>query len=122
MGLDTSHNCWHGSYSSFSEWRHHLGTLANIPYKVETLKTPWFKHEYYVPDTKTPSTDPIMILLNHSDCDGVIKVDQLNPLKDRLEELLLLIDPLHDYFIAKTKAFIKGLEEAINQNEEVEFH
>jgi len=28
MGLDTSHECWHGAYSAFTRWRHELATVA----------------------------------------------------------------------------------------------
>jgi hypothetical protein len=31
MGLDVSHNCWHGAYSAFSRWRQHLAKLAGVP-------------------------------------------------------------------------------------------
>ena len=31
MGLDTSHDCWHGSYSSFNSWRHEIARVAGMP-------------------------------------------------------------------------------------------
>lgn len=31
MGLDTSHNCWHGSYGTFNEWRRALADVAGVP-------------------------------------------------------------------------------------------
>ncbi len=31
MGLDCSHNCWHGAYSAFNRWRHGLAKAAGIP-------------------------------------------------------------------------------------------
>ena len=31
MGLDTTHDCWHGSYSAFAIWRKKLAEAANIP-------------------------------------------------------------------------------------------
>jgi hypothetical protein len=135
MGLDTSHDCWHGSYSSFSQWRRYLGELARIQYKSFEMDL-GFKYKYMEPDIdwsiytkqnikgkwKETPKDPIMILICHSDCEGSIKIEQLKPLKDRLEELLPLMDPLNEYFIGKTKSFIKGLEKAIQANEDVEFH
>lgn len=27
MGLDTSHNCWHGSYTGFARWRNDIGRI-----------------------------------------------------------------------------------------------
>jgi hypothetical protein len=31
MGLDTSHNCWHGAYSAFMRWREKLAEVAELP-------------------------------------------------------------------------------------------
>ncbi len=31
MGLDTSHDCWHGPYSAFSRWRIAIAQAAGIP-------------------------------------------------------------------------------------------
>lgn len=31
MGLDTTHDCWHGAYSAFNRWRHGLAEAAGIP-------------------------------------------------------------------------------------------
>lgn len=31
MGLDTSHGCWHGSYSAFMRWRCEIAKAAGMP-------------------------------------------------------------------------------------------
>ena len=31
MGLDTSHDCWHGPYSQFHRWRHWLAGKIGLP-------------------------------------------------------------------------------------------
>ena len=31
MGLDTSHNAWHGAYSAFMRWRRMLAQVAGLP-------------------------------------------------------------------------------------------
>jgi hypothetical protein len=31
MGLDTSHDCWHGAYSAFMRWRQALARAAKFP-------------------------------------------------------------------------------------------
>jgi hypothetical protein len=31
MGLDTTHDCWHGAYSAFSRWREKLAEAAELP-------------------------------------------------------------------------------------------
>lgn len=33
MGLDTTHNCWHGAYGSFKEFRELVGRAAGLPYR-----------------------------------------------------------------------------------------
>lgn len=31
MGLDTSHDCWHGAYSAFMRWRTEIARVAGLP-------------------------------------------------------------------------------------------
>jgi hypothetical protein len=31
MGLDTTHDCWHGAYSAFMRWRRKLAEVAGYP-------------------------------------------------------------------------------------------
>src|SRR5437016_2133419 len=31
MGLDTTHDCWHGAYSAFMRWRTKLAEVAGLP-------------------------------------------------------------------------------------------
>ena len=31
MGLDTTHDCWHGAYSAFMRWRQKLAEVAGLP-------------------------------------------------------------------------------------------
>ena len=60
--------------------------------------------------------DPLMYLLIHSDCDGVIKPEHGAPLADRLEELLPFVEDKQ-----RTEQFIAGLREAAQADEDVEF-
>lgn len=136
MGLDTSHDCWHGSYSGFGEWRTAIARAAGRPvgptrygegYIVEPDQPEdrfygwwgWFK----VPD------DPLDVLLVHSDCEGFIFWWQTEPLADRLEAL-----DLSDAFVGKERGyypdgwvaerrdqFVKGLRYAAERRENVEF-
>lgn len=34
MGLDTSHDCWHGAYSAFNRWREAVAKAAGIPLQL----------------------------------------------------------------------------------------
>lgn len=112
MGLDTTHDCWHGSYSSFNEFRRSLAQSAG--WQLEEMSgfggvEPW-------PDK---AEDALVILLNHSDCEGEIAVDDLLPLAKRLRE----IDDGRDAWRAKAvRQFATGLEMAAKAGEPVEFH
>ncbi len=83
MGLDTTHNCWHGPYSSFNNFRYALAKRIGINlndyigYKDAGTK-----------DLASIEHD-LMPLFNHSDCDGELNNDQrriiigLNDVLDR---------------------------------------
>jgi hypothetical protein len=75
----------------------------------------------------TPPDDPLLILLIHSDCDGVIKAEHAAFLAQRLEQLLPLLPD--DYagghigdWREKTQEFIDGLRAAAEADEDVDFH
>lgn len=72
--------------------------------------------------------DPLLILLTHQDCEGVIHAEHCSALADALEKLLPELSKLPpdgghigDYK-TKTQAFIAGLRKAAEANETVEFH
>jgi hypothetical protein len=75
---------------------------------------------------RTPD-DPLIVLIAHSDCEGLIHPSQALPLADRLAGLLPLLPsdqaPGHigDWRF-KTQKFIDGLRLATERNEDVEFH
>ena len=143
MGLDTTHECWHGAYSAFHHWRCKLAECAKVP--LELMSGFYDKPDPYVTrdsaaklwvdridawlplewDSLRP--DPIHILLNHSDCDGIIAAADCEPLALRLRELLPLL-PSGDAgghignWRDKTQAFIDGLLLAHSRSEDVRFH
>lgn len=142
MGLDTSHDCWHGAYSAFTRWRHHVAETAGyqilpVTYddgmKIDTIMIEWHR---YRPDKElqgvwdeTPH-DPLIVLFAHSDCDGEIYPAQAAPLADTLERLLpKMVDaPVSGHigarggYVEVTKRFIAGLRKAAEANEPVDFH
>ncbi len=81
-------------------------------------KTPW----------SSLGKDPLIVLLNHSDCDGIIKAKDCAPLADRLEKLLPALRSEGDggghigSYEEKTRQFINGLRLAASRNEDVDFH
>jgi hypothetical protein len=120
MGLDTTHDCWHGAYSSFMDWRSKICEIAGYGYIGSREgfggKLPW------------PKDDPLSLLLAHSDCDGEIKWEDCQAIANRLKELLpLLLWPhsgsvLLNYNAERTNTFINGLELAASKKENVGFH
>lgn len=137
MGLDTSHNCWHGAYGSFSRWRAELARVAGYPVVAHpglgesAYELPWdmFEPENYQGEWDSPpGDDPLLYLLVHSDCDGVIHPEQGVHIAARLEQLLPLLDDaksvghLAPSIKDKTQQFIDGLRAAAAAGEDVDFH
>lgn len=121
MGLDTSHNCWHGSYSSFRSWREAVARAA----EYDELSS----YHGYGGKRIWPEGDVLVTLLNHSDCDGIILHRLTGALADRLEILLPKIReqdvPVVPAFlsnVARTEQFVTGLRLASKRGEDVKFH
>lgn len=139
MGLDTSHDCWHGAYLAFMRWRNALELAAGIPqrefdgghgYKWKAADIDWnsvtlaqLNGEW----DKWPD-DPLMILIVHQDCEGKIAAVHCGPLADRLEQLLPKLAEMGNggghigAYVDETKQFIAGLRAAAEAQEDVEFH
>jgi hypothetical protein len=98
VGLDTTHNCWQGSYTSFGIWRQEVARAAGYTLKHRrdvpwtTLDIPWdmFTHENEMGDwSKGPAVeDPLLYLLVHSDVEGVIHPEEGRHVAARLEQVL----------------------------------
>lgn len=132
MGLSVSHDCWCGSCSGFGVWRRAIAHAAGYPplefmegYYDERsglinchatgvmyrLPIPWDQFQ----------GDPLTLLLNHSDCDGVIKWQYGNLIANRLSDVLQFIYDVHRDEVDNTANFIKGLRDAHEKMEDVEF-
>lgn len=143
MGLDTTHDAWHGAYSAFSRWRDKLAEVAGYTFSKDErgraiVDIDWGNIETLigrdllgrwpaVPVRPDGTPDPLIVLLAHSDCEGEIQVEMLTPLADRLEELLPLLEGLEDgghigNYVEKTRTFIDGLRSAAEEGEPVGFH
>jgi len=112
MGLDVSHDCWSGGYGSFYVWRKELAKAASMP-PLERMVG--FNGDI---EWKWLKEDALHILLDHSDCDDIIRVRHCKCLADRLAHLLCHIDV---DWRARTQQFINGLKLADSLNEDVEF-
>jgi hypothetical protein len=115
MGLDTSHNAWHGAYSAFMRWRQEVARAAGLPplELMEGFFAPQSKDFGRMPtfylgprageleenaiarieerlpilwDCLKPS--PLHELLYHSDCEGEIPAESCGPIADALEAIL----------------------------------
>jgi hypothetical protein len=133
MGLDTTHECWHGAYSAFTRWRNELAKVAG--YAIADINghtTALIDWGHVTPaqlmgEWESTPADPLIVLIAHSDCEGKIHPAQAAPLADRLEELNALLpnEDAHGHignWREKTRTFIDGLRSAVAANEPVEFH
>jgi hypothetical protein len=122
MGLDTSHGCWHGPYSRFRRFRR---ALAKAAWGTNLDDYEGFQDE---PNENARSfadhaSDPLVQLIDHSDCDGELAIDVLLPLAARLDELAPKLKHLADSdFMERAMQFADGLREAASRGEPVEFH
>jgi hypothetical protein len=143
MGLDTSHDCWHGAYSAFQRWRDTLAVAAGYKIREATAEElaegcyfpavdiDWsqFEPQHYEGEwgTFVPGDDPLLFLIVHSDYSGVIHPAQGIHIARRLEQLLPLLDDteaighIRPSMRAKTRQFIKGLRSAADAGEDVIF-
>ncbi len=150
MGLDTSHNAWHGAYSAFMRWRTEVAKVAGMPPLmamegfwndssntkriVEHITDEWIKDALKADVLdglpilwSALKPDPLHVLLYHSDCDGEISPEDCALIADRLEDLLPLM-PQGDAgghignWRDKTQAFIDGCRLAAAANEPLDFH
>ena len=132
MGLDTTHDCWHGAYSAFMRWRIELAKAAGLP--------PLRMMEGFVDPADTAAIesglpikweclkpDAIHELLYHSDCEGKIPWKSCAGIADSLERLIPKL-PKGDAgghigdWAEKTQAFVDGLRTAVRKKENVIFH
>jgi hypothetical protein len=146
MGLDVSHDCWHGSYGSFNIFRVEIAKAVGIPLElmegfyessridrlitskstlsdaeyIEMYVTRWLPIKWEI-----LKPDPLHILLNHSDCDGTIEIDDQIFIAERLEAIADLLpggDSQYRWNMQeKAKQFALGLRDAHMCNEVVEF-
>lgn len=124
MGLDTTHNAWHASYSTFYEYRIALCRAAGVEMipdlnRIQGDEIPvWWGPDSladtdYQGNWNTPPADALQYLINHSDCDGIIKHEHLAPLIARLEQIEI------DHWAHEQ--FLDGLRSARDCGEDLEF-
>jgi hypothetical protein len=114
MGLDTTHNAWHGAYSAFMRWRKEIAKAAGLPplelmegfftpigaqgiatfYIGRAIDDDLVRNSFKGIEERLPikweclKPSPLHELLYHSDCDGEIPAESCGPIADELENLL----------------------------------
>lgn len=100
MGLDTTHNAFHGSYSSFCIFRKAVAAAAGGSYPPHdpSLKdsngNPLRDDMWYFDNAVTTAKENpgLTAFLNHSDCDGFLTPSECKMIADEIEALLPKID------------------------------
>lgn len=151
MGLDTSHDCWHGAYSAFNRWRCKVAEVAGMPPLMlmegfyckagdgqhgittfydagnEMVKRCHEDLEKSLPIRwASLRPDPLHALLHHSDCEGYLNWGNAYKMAERLEAVAALM-PDEDAgghignWRDKTLQFAKGLRLAHSLKERIKF-
>jgi hypothetical protein len=129
MGLDTTHNAWHGPYSSFNRFRHELAKRIGINL-VEYNGYSVLSGDHIPDDSELKDLEsidhPLMDLFNHSDCDGELTPKQCLLIAKGLEDVILKspipTTPEEDGFIERCMQFRDGCMLAVTKQENLEFH
>ncbi len=162
MGLDLSvggKSCGRWSYSGFGEFRKKVASQVGIDlFKMEGYhnvdknilnEKGWDAYDKAIKEFDYANQipwenidDPIVPLLNHSDCDGTLEPEVCGPLADRLEEIIkdwpdtitFATDEAHrkfgypeimtidNYDKVNAEKLIEGMRYAVEINQPVEFH
>ncbi len=118
MGLDTTHNCWHGPYRAFNRFRYSLG------HQIEINLNDY--NGYGTEDGKNLADikHDLMPLFNHSDCDGSLSIDDQKRIVKGLNQVLENFnDEINSDLSFKDDIiqFRDGCLDAISKNEIIEF-
>ena len=133
MGLDISHDAFHGAYSAFNGFRQKIAKAIGGSYPPHTNKETFPDDNlWYVPDSYSEETHPsLWLFLNHSDCDGEISwldaAGVANALEQLLPDITKLEDGTHNHiqreggYAAVIKKFINGCRLAFRLKEPLTF-
>ena len=116
MGLDTTHNAWHGPYSSFNRFRY--GIAAEIGVDLDEYIGYGHDGTKNLEDIK----HDIMPLLNHSDCDGFISPLDCLYIAAGLTKIEQNLSESRSDLRSDIIQFRDGCLEAFMQQENLEFH
>ena len=134
MGLDISFGAFNGAYSAFNTFRKIIAEATGgsfPPHNDETLEpNMWYFGEGHNKKTHKGLYE----LLSHSDCDGKINYAMCRHVAKELEQLLPKIEEIAKTkpcfghierdggYVAVTKRFIEGCNQAIEQKKPLRFY
>jgi hypothetical protein len=112
VGIDISPGGAHWSYSGFHRFRERIASYAGL-----------FLNDMngFGGGKEWPGTDPIEILLNHSDCDGIISPEDCAKIAPRLREIIKEWD-IEEHDSGSAMKLVAGMEEAAVGGFDMEFH
>ena len=126
MGLDTSHDAWHGPYSSFNQFRYWLAK------KIGINLDDYLGYGKVNPTKDLTSIDhKLMPLFHHSDCDGILTPSECKQIAEGIDEVLNSMsqeeidDPENNWHFSnysKAKQFKEGCLLAYSKKENIDFH
>lgn len=116
MGLDTTHNAWHGPYSSFNRWRKDVANEVGID--LMSLQG----YDGNKPWTEEIKSHKLFALFDHSDCDGHLTPYECASIAEGLSEVLKNYTGYDPDFVEKTEQFRDGCADAFMKDETLHFH
>lgn len=130
MGLEVSHGCWYGGYSTFHEWRNDVAQIAGYElanlggYPFPDIDCSEIQEKNVRGEWDETPPDPLLVIIVHADTEGAIHLAQIGPLADRLEMLLPAIKRAKNALpdtLEQTQRFVDGLRLAQSEGEKVYF-
>lgn len=132
MGLDTTHDAFHGAYSAFNRFRKIVCKAIGGSFPPHDDKTLEDAMWYWGDGYNKEQNQGLFVFLSHSDCDGHISPEMCVVVANELEEILPKIEALNEEahghierdggFVEVTKRFIAGCRLAAERNEPLEFY
>lgn len=133
MGLDCSHDAFHGAYSSFNRFRQFVAKAIGGSYPPHEDKS-LDEDFWYFDDSYNRESHPgLYEFFTHSDCDGEISPEMCTVVANELESIMPQIEKLADThqssghilrdggYVEVTKRFIAGCRSAAEENVSLEF-